>query len=271
MPSHIYGAAQPTIVLNCPVNTTVVSCQTQAAVNTAFAAWLSTASVTGGCNGVLTNNNTGAPPACGGSTTVTFTYTSSCAPLTTTCQATFTVTSAQNVVLNCPSNTTTAACQTQAAVNAAFATWLATATATGGCNGVLTNSNTGAPSACGGSTTVTFTYTSAACSAATTTCQATFTVATPPIVTLNCPANTTTAFGQTQAQVNAAFASWLSMANGMGGCNGVLTNNNSGAPPAAGGSTTVTFTYTSSCAPLTTTCQATFTVPLSQWLCSTAQ
>ncbi len=253
-------AAPPTIMLNCPVNTTVVSCQTQTDVNTAFAAWLSTASATGGCNGVLTNNNTGAPPACGGSTTVTFTYTSGCAPITTTCQATFTVTSSQNVVLNCPASTTTAACQTQATVNSAFATWLATASASGGCNGVLTNNNTGAPSACGGSTTVIFTYTSSACSAATTTCSATFTVAAPPTVALNCPANTTTAFGQTQAQVNTAFATWLATANGMGGCNGVLTNNNTGAPPAAGGSTTVTFTYTSSCAPTTTTCQATFTV-----------
>ena len=45
-------------------------------------------------NGVLTNNNTGAPSACGGSTTVTFTYTSTCAPLTTTCQATVTVSGA---------------------------------------------------------------------------------------------------------------------------------------------------------------------------------
>ncbi|MBK8567222.1 MAG: hypothetical protein IPN76_28835 [Saprospiraceae bacterium] len=253
--------AQPTIVLNCPVNTTVVSCQTQTAVNTAFAAWLSTASVMGGCNGVLTNNNTGAPLACGGSTTVTFTYTSSCAPLTTTCQATFTVAAAQNVALACPTSTTTPACQTQVAVNTAFSNWLASASAIGGCNGVLTNNNTGAPPACGGSTTVTFTYTSSACSAATTTCQATFTVASPTTVTLNCPANTTTAFGQTQAQVNAAFATWLALANGTGGCNSVLTNNNTGAPPAAGGSTTVTFTYTSSCAPMTTTCQATFTVP----------
>ncbi|MBK9013160.1 MAG: T9SS type A sorting domain-containing protein [Saprospiraceae bacterium] len=249
----------PTVVLTCPQNTTTAACQTQAAVNTAFVTWLATASASGGCNGVLTNNNTGAPNACGGSTTVTFTYTSTCAPLTTTCQATFTVTAPPTVVLTCPVNTTTASCQAQAAVNTAFAAWLATVSASGGCNGVLTNNNTGAPLACGGSTTVTFTYTNG-CTPTPTTCEATFTVATPPNVVLTCMQNTTTAACQTQAVVNTAFSEWLATASASGGCNSVLTNNNTGAPSACGGSTTVTFTYTSSCAPTITTCQATFTV-----------
>jgi hypothetical protein len=247
------------VVLTCPTNTTAAACQTQAAVNAAFLTWLSSASGSGGCNGVLDNNNTGAPSACGGSTTVTFTYISTCVPFVTTCQAIFTVAAAPTVVLTCPANTTAAACQTQAAVNAAFATWLSSASASGGCNGSLTNNNTGAPSACGGSTTVTFTY-SSTCAPLVTTCQATFTVATAPTVTLTCPSNTTTGAGQTQAAVNAAFATWLSTASASGGCNGMFTNNNVGAPPATGGSTTVTFTYTSTCAPITTTCQSTFTV-----------
>src|SRR6185436_385168 len=244
----------------CPVNTTVAACQTQAAVNTQFAAWLATVSASGGCNGVITNDNTGAPSACGGATTVTFTYTSTCEPLTSTCQATFTVNAPPVVSLTCPVNTSTAACLTQAQVNTAFSAWLATASASGGCNGVLTNNNTGAPSACGGATTVTFTYTST-CAPLTTTCQATFTVPAPPVVSLTCPVNTSTASCLTQAQVNSAFSAWLATASGSGGCNGVLTNNNTGAPSACGGATTVTFTYTSTCAPLTTTCQATFTVP----------
>ncbi|MFZ9388498.1 MAG: hypothetical protein ACO25B_11525, partial [Chitinophagaceae bacterium] len=184
-----FGCATP-VILTCPVNTPVAACQTQTAVNAQFAAWLATASGSGGCNGVLTNNNTGAPSACGGSTTVTFTYTSSCAPTTTTCTATFTVTAPPPVILTCPVNTTVAACQTQTAVNAQFAAWLATASGSGGCNGVLTNNNTGAPSACGGSTTVTFTYTSS-CAPTTTTCTATFTVTAPPPVTLTCPAPVT--------------------------------------------------------------------------------
>ncbi|MCB0648970.1 MAG: hypothetical protein KDC49_20010, partial [Saprospiraceae bacterium] len=249
----------PSITLTCPMNTTAAACQTQSAVDAAFATWLATATASGGCNGVLTNNNVGAPPACGGSTTVTFSYSSSCAAMPTTCQATFTVSPPPPVILICPMNTTTAACQTQTAVDAAFASWLASASGMGGCNGVLTNNNTGAPSACGGSTTVTFTY-SSTCAPFTTTCQATFTVSPPPTVILTCPTNTTTAACQTQTAVDAAFASWLASASGMGGCNGVLTNNNTGAPSACGGSTTVTFTYSSTCAPFTTTCQATFTV-----------
>ena len=180
--------------------------------------------------------------------------------MTTTCQATFTVPAPATVVLTCPVNTTTAVCQTQAAVNTAFAAWLATASASGGCNGVLTNNNTGAPSNCGGSTTVTFTYTST-CAPLTTTCQATFTVPASPTVVLACPVNTTTAANQTQATINTAFAAWLATVSASGGCNGVLTNNNTGAPSNCGGSTTVTFTYTSTCAPLITTCLATFTVP----------
>ncbi len=251
--------AAPTITLTCPANTTTTACQTQAAVDIAYAIWLASASASGGCNGVLTNNGGSAPPACGGSKMVTFTYTSSCAPLTTTCQATFTVAMASSVVLTCPINTTSAACQTQAAVDAAYATWLATASATGGCSGVLSNNSTGAPSACGGSKTVTFTYTSS-CAPLITTCEATFTVTAAPTVTLTCPANTTVAACQTQADIDAAYATWLSTASASGGCNGALANNGGSAPLACGGSKTVTFTYTSSCAPLTTTCQATFTV-----------
>src|SRR5262245_34403792 len=179
------------VTLTCPVNTTTSACQTQAAVNLAFNNWLATASGTGGCNGILTNNNTGAPSACGGATTVTFTYTSSCAPLTTTCQATFTVPAPPTVVLTCPVNTTTSACLTQAQVNSAFSAWLATASGVGGCNGILTNNNTGAPDAClGGAKTVVFTYTSS-CAPLTTTCQATFTVPAPSAVVLTCPVNTT--------------------------------------------------------------------------------
>ncbi len=184
---YISYPSTPTPTITCPVNTTVAACQIQLVVNSQFASWLATASGSGGINGVLTNNNTGAPSACGGFTTVRFTYTNDCIPTSITCTATFTVTASPTVVLSCPVNTSAAACQTQAAVNTAFANWLATASASGGCNGVFSNNNTGAPSACGGSTTVTFTYTTASCSPAVS-CNATFTVANPPAVTITCPA-----------------------------------------------------------------------------------
>ncbi len=211
-------ATAPSVVLNCPTNTTAAASQTQAAVNTAFATWLATASGTGGTNGVLTNNNTGAPAAIGGSSTVTFTYTSTTAPLTTTCQATFTVTATPTVVLTCPTNTTAAACQTQAAVNTAFATWLATASGTGGTNGLLTNNNTGAPAAIGGSSTVTFNYTSTT-APLTTTCQATFTVA----ADTTAPSVRKGEISSSYPNVAAAEAAALSATTATDNCSGLLT------------------------------------------------
>ncbi|MEO6190628.1 MAG: T9SS type A sorting domain-containing protein [Saprospiraceae bacterium] len=244
--------------LTCPANKTEPACQTQAAVDTAFANWKATASISGGCNAVLSNNGGTAPNKCGGSTTITFTAKSDC-DSTLTCTATFTVSSPPPVVLTCPAPKTEAACQTQAAINASFPAWLATTTGSGGCSGVLTNNNTGALNACGGSVTVTFTYTST-CAPFTTTCNATFTVSSAPAVALTCPAPKTEAACQTQAAINASFATWKNTASFTGGCNGVLTNSGGTAPNACGGSTTVTFTVTSTCAPLITTCTATFTV-----------
>jgi hypothetical protein len=61
------------------------------------------------------------------------------------------------IELTCPVNVTEAACQTQAAIDTKYNTWLATVRAGGGCNGVLTNNNPGPPSSCGGSRTVIFT------------------------------------------------------------------------------------------------------------------
>jgi hypothetical protein len=258
-------ASNPPVVLNCPAPGFTGACQSQAAVNAAFNAWLATATASGGCNGVLTNNNQGAPSACGGSTTVTFTYTSTCAPLTTTCQATFTVAAPPTVSLTCPVNTTVAACQTQAAVNTAFSNWLATASAFGGCNGVLTNNNQGAPSACGGSTTVTFTYTSS-CAPTTTTCTATFTVPAASPVVLTCPVNTTVSPCLTQAQLNAAYANWLASATVTGGCGGSTVTNNAPAAPLIcnpnSNTITVTFTYAGGgCQTSPVSCTSTFTVP----------
>ncbi|HEX6846944.1 MAG TPA: hypothetical protein VF144_08195, partial [Chitinophagaceae bacterium] len=151
----------PAVTLTCASNTTIPACRTQAQVDAAYTAWLATTTASGGCGlGPVTNNGGSAPAACGGSKTVTFTVTSSC-ETPRTCSATFTVTAAPAVTLTCATNTTIAACQTQAQVDAAYGAWLATATASGGCNlGSVTNNGGSAPAACGGSKTVTFTVTS---------------------------------------------------------------------------------------------------------------
>ncbi|MEN8251194.1 MAG: hypothetical protein ABFS32_19835, partial [Bacteroidota bacterium] len=79
----------PVVVLTCQDETTV-PCLTQGQVDAAFSIWLGTTTFTGGCNPVMTNNNTGAPDFCGGSTTVTWTVTSDCED-DVFCTATFTV------------------------------------------------------------------------------------------------------------------------------------------------------------------------------------
>ncbi|MFN8330412.1 MAG: hypothetical protein U0T81_04200 [Saprospiraceae bacterium] len=113
-----------------------MACQDQSVIDSKFNAWKTTASFTGGCNGVLTNNGASAPNHCGGTATVTFTVTSDCeAPKT--CTATFTVNPAPAVVITCPANVTEVACQSQSTIDSKFNAWKTTASFTGGCNGVL--------------------------------------------------------------------------------------------------------------------------------------
>jgi hypothetical protein len=77
--------------ITCPPDVTVLSCDfvDQAAADAAFSTWLSQASAS---YGILTNNNTGAPNFCGGTTTVTFTSASIFGCGTITCDATYTIT-----------------------------------------------------------------------------------------------------------------------------------------------------------------------------------
>jgi len=109
------------ISLTCPSNKTV-SCMTQAQVDADYAAWLLTVKSGGGCNdGTTTNNSTGAPNFCGGTKTVTFTYTSQCAPLTTTCMATYTVlANTSPVITTCAAARIIDGCNTAAITNPAF-------------------------------------------------------------------------------------------------------------------------------------------------------
>lgn len=101
---HIITINPPVVAFLCPSSVIEPACQSQDAINTAFSFWLATASASGGCNGVLTSNPMSpvAPSACGGSTTITWTYTNSCAPSGITCSATFTVTADMAPVISCP-------------------------------------------------------------------------------------------------------------------------------------------------------------------------
>ncbi|NLO00759.1 MAG: tandem-95 repeat protein [Bacteroidales bacterium] len=97
-----------------------------------------------------------APDACGGSTTVTWEITNECGE-DESCTATFTVMAAPEIVIILPNDTILAAAMDQQTIDDIFEGWLAEVSFTGGCSAEITDDNTGAPSYCGGSTTVTWT------------------------------------------------------------------------------------------------------------------
>ena len=191
--------------------------------------------------------------------TVARTWTLSDGKATTSCVQTLQV-NAPAVQLNCPNDAGEPACQSQTAIDAAFSDWLSAFGFMGGCsaNGSFDGGTPSAPSACGGSVTVTYRVTSAC--AADAVCTKTFAVASSPVI-LECPANTTVSNCQTQTEVNNAFAAWLAEASLSGGCGANLSNNAGAAPPANGGSVTVEFRVQSACEP-DVVCSRTFAVGL---------
>jgi len=244
-------APTPEVVLNCGQNVTVPACSTQAQVNAAWTAFLNSTTASGGCNGVLTRTQCVAPPVCGGSVNVTWTYTVGSCGETQSCTRTFTVEAPAPVVINCGSNVTLPACSTQAQLNAAWTAFLNSTTASGGCGGVLTRTSCSAPSLCGGYVDVTWKYTVNTCgqqsgcgSSNYVTCTRRFTVEAPSQVSMHCGNNVTLPACSTQAQLDAAWAAFLASTTASGGCGGVLTNNATTAPSLCGGYKDVTWTYT---------------------------
>jgi len=147
----------PAVVVSAPADQTVDGCMDQAAIDAAFVAWASSASVSGGCDPSLSVGTAQAPRACdGGSVTVSFTGTDACGTASAT--ATFTVSPAPALSINAPEPLSLEACLDQAAIDAAFVAWVSDASVSGGCDASLSVGTAQAPRACeGGSVTVTFT------------------------------------------------------------------------------------------------------------------
>ncbi|PNQ72373.1 hypothetical protein C1T31_12570, partial [Hanstruepera neustonica] len=233
------------IIANVPQDSGVGSCLSQDEVNAAFDAWVATGTITGGCGLDIQIDNPGAPNACGGETTVTWTATSDCAePIMGS--ATFTVDPAPEIVANVPQDSGVGSCLSQDEVNAAFDAWVATGTITGGCGLDIQIDNPGAPNACGGETTVTWTATSDC--AEPIMGSATFTVDPAPEIVANVPQDSGVGSCLSQDEVNAAFDAWVATGTITGGCGLDIQIDNPGAPNACGGETTVTWTATSDCA-----------------------
>src|SRR5678816_2363001 len=130
-------------------------------------------------------------------------------------------------------------------------------TSSGGCNRQASYGSPVAPNRCGGTTNVTYTV-SGDC-AQTQTCSSSFTVDNATAVQYNCPAPSSAGSCSTQAQVDAAFAAWLTGFTSSGGCDRSASYGSPVAPNRCGGSTSVTYTVTSSCE-ATRTCSSSFSV-----------
>lgn len=180
------------MTINCPDPVDLEACTDLATIQTTYNTWVADFSYSGGC-GVTTNiGDIPALPAnsnCDGvNLSFTYTVTDICGE-NETCTSTFVVAASPAVVLTCASDQTEDACQTQAAIDAAFATWLSTTTYSGGCEASMSMEpeTPVAPDACGGTTTVTWTVTDICGQSEE--CTATFTVEEDTPVTIVCPTN----------------------------------------------------------------------------------
>ena len=241
------------------------SCQTQDQINTAFASWLGTFSVSGGCNAAFSTNpaTPAAPDSCGGMTIVTWTVSADHCYNSTTHVDTFIVTDATTVSVTEAGTTEENSCQTQIAINSAFASWLGTFSVSGGCNAAFSTNPASpvAPDSCGGMTIVTWTVTADHCYNSTTHVD-TFTVTDATTVSVTEAGTVEENSCQTQDQINTAFATWLGTFSVSGGCNAAFSTNPATpvAPDSCGGMTIVTWTVTADHCYNSTTHVDTFTV-----------
>ena len=212
-------------------------------VATAEAAAIAATNVTDTCSGVVVSVSASTAGTC--NAVITVTGTDFCG---NSLSVTYNTQIASPINLNVPGNFTATACTyaNQAAANAAFNAWVASANFTGGCNGVLTNNAGAVPAFCGGSATVTWNVTSA-CENVTK--SRTFTITAAPAVVVNYPANNTTSACDyvDQAAVNAVFNTWLTGFTATGGCDPQKSTEGATAPDKCGGTATVHFIVTDKC------------------------
>ncbi|OEK08391.1 hypothetical protein A8C32_02770 [Flavivirga aquatica] len=222
----------------------------QADLDAAFALWLTNFSVTGGCNptGQFDQTYT-APLLCGGSVNVIYNATDLCENGQDI--ATFTVQSTNPLVISDVQDLTVNSCTyaNQDELNTAFNNWINGFSVTGGNNPQATDlSSLTAPLLCnGGTVNVTYNVTDLCENGQDT---AAFTVNIPnPLVVSNITNETIPAGTYTdQADLDAAFALWLTNFSVTGGCNPTgQFDQTYTAPLLCGGSVNVIYNATDLC------------------------
>ena len=267
------GTPDPVVIDNAE-NLTTDACDyaNQAAADLAFANWLATADVSGGCDPTSTPDITTAPPYCGGEVTVTWTIADHCYA-GSTYAATFTITAPDPVVIDYAEDMTVPACTyaNQAEADLAFANWLATAGVSGGCDPTSTPDITTGPPYCGGAVTVTWTIADH-CYAGST-YAATFTIEAPNPIVVYCPDTVLLPACTPAENIIAAYDAWKASFMKSGDC--ILSDNMADFPPLvinADYSVNLSFTYivTGLCDNTPHQCSSSFTVPPCAPNCETA-
>jgi len=267
------GTPDP-VVIDYAEDLTTDACDyaNQAAADLAFANWLATAGVSGGCDPTSTPDIIAAPPYCGGEVTVTWTIADHCYA-GSTYEATFTITAPDPVVIDYAEDMTVPACTyaNQAEADLAFANWLATAGVSGGCDPTSTPDITTGPPYCGGEVTVTWTIADH-CYAGST-YEATFTIEAPNPIVVNCPDTVLLPACTPAEDITAAYNVWKLGFTKAGDC--ILFDNMASFPPLVinpDNSVNLSFTYivTGLCDNTPHQCYSSFTVPPCAPNCETA-
>ena len=202
---------------------------------------------------------------CGYTFTTTYSLKDACDKIDS-CTSTFTIKTPSAVVVTKAVDGGAKACdlKDQAAADALFATWLATAKVSGGCNPTSVPDKTTAPAYCGGSVTVTWTIADKCYDGMT--YSATYTITPPPEVKIVKAEDKEVCSYENQAEADFAFAAWLQTASVSGGCDPTSTPDITTAPVYNGGSQKVTWTIDDKC--YTASYFATFTInPLPKITC----
>ena len=219
----------PNLTVTCPADPILAACSSNTAIQDAYDAWVAGFSYSGGCN--VTTNIAEVPALdmamihCGGQLTFTYTATSGsgdCLNGNGTCTATFTVQSAADLVATCPAPVVVPACSSDAAILAAYNTWVAGFGVSGGCS---STSNIGAIPAlnsisnCGGVINFTLIADNAAGGCVDhAECSSSFTIGTAADLVATCPAPVVVPACSSDAAILTAYNNWVAGFSVSGGC-----------------------------------------------------
>ena len=253
------------LVVTVPDPVVLDACTPAADIQTAYNTWKEGFSVAGGCS---PEDNMASFPAltdltCGGVLNFTLTANNIAGGCVDSDEgsSSFTVGTPTPIIITkaVNKNLNSSDLANQTAAQAAFDSWLATASVSGGCTPTSTPNTTTAPEYCGGSVEVTWTIEDKCYT--TFTYSATFTInaADPVVVTEAVDADVDACDLADQAAAQTAFDNWLATASVSGGCTPTSTPDITAAPAYCGGSVTVTWTIEDKCY-TTTQYSATFTI-----------